>query len=145
MQIYLKRNQSLTDLTLYGYTPWFDEEGWRNVYVYARAFTEFSHNAEDVAGVMIHEATHAWIQVSLEQIASDFPWEVRLAYRQYSWNEKYTPLFEVQADNMALSDSRINMSDSLRRIMEDHRDHMEKRSRNLCIPGVDGVPLIGRP
>jgi hypothetical protein len=133
-----------------GWTPWFDETNWRNVYVFEKAFTFFSYNPWDIAGVMIHEATHAWIQVSLEQMAKDFdlPETERIAYRQSSWNAKYNPLFEVQADNMALganASGRIHMSDSFRKIMEDHRNVMERQSRNLCIPGVETVHLIGRP
>jgi len=55
-----------------GYTPWFDQNDWGKVYIFQLTFEYFDYNAYDIAGVMVHEATHAWQQYSIaERVETD--------------------------------------------------------------------------
>lgn len=114
---------------------------------------------------MIHEATHAWQQFSLDRLGndpdSDFskdPSNVvfdpinkvpTMLYHQSDWWKKYGALLEVQAWDPvfeANATKRICLSQSGSKIFEEQKSKAEKLSENLSIPGIGTVvPLAGKP
>jgi hypothetical protein len=151
------------DYSAAGKTPWFHEADWGNVFVYELAFERYGYSPCDVAGIMIHEATHAWQQYSLEKMTtdprySDFRQDPKNVYvdpvanglfwlyRQKEWQEEFGPLLEIQAyDSMlaANTSGRIQISDTLERDINRNKDTAEELAKNLFIPGTNlrAVPL----
>jgi len=112
--------------------------------VYEPTFRVFDFNAYDIAGVMVHEATHAWQQYAIVQLAEKnrafrdanlFPSQ---PYYSQGWSVKYNAAMEVQASEYALnaSPATICLSEKARRILTEYRDHFAGLSHPL-IPGID--------
>jgi len=96
------------------------------VYITEHAFPDWKYNPDDIAGIMIHEATHAW----QESVAVGYvvhpgqPGDPSSA----SWDEKYANGRERQAVDIALAadaSGRIHMSSDLRDHLEDYRNEHE--------------------
>lgn len=98
-----------------GYTPWFtnDVEGrwgakWGDVIIFETTFTHLNFNAYDIAGVMVHEAVHAWEQHTLSMAAKDpssrfIQDEDNLSYYTYNWGNKHNAALEYEASSYVLA------------------------------------------
>ncbi len=141
-------------LSQYGYTPRFDHERWGQVYVYGPTFTVFDFNAYDIAGFMVHEATHAWQEYSIVQMAEedrkfrDANLPPNQPYYSESWSVRYNAAMEIQAYEYTLgtSPTPICLSRKARGILEENKSYYAGFSRPP-IPGINvpEVGLRGRP
>ncbi len=132
-----------------GYTPWFDQKDWGQVYIYQLTFDLFRYNAYDIAGIMVHEAIHAWQQYSIaERVKKDNTfWANNLKYNTTAWEQRYGAAMEVEAYQRALDASpRICLSQGAKTVLLERRDKWA-RLEQPRIPGTDSVsvPLIGSP
>ncbi len=77
------------------------------VYITDLAFTDFSYRPDDAAGVMIHEAVHAWQEdvARAHILLPGFPGDPS----SKEWHDRYSNGMERQASSYALNDGRTRM------------------------------------
>lgn len=145
--------------------PWFGELGHGKVFINEAAFTGVPpvfesaqievYNAYDIAGVMVHEAVHAWEYYSIMRMVEDPNSDFRrlntapegLSYLTNEWRGKYFPAFEVQAEEYVLehSPTPLCLSELLKRTNRRNMD--ENSGDHPKIPGTDSdhIELVGEP
>ena len=93
-----------------------------SIYITKHTFSDWKYSPDDLAGIMIHEAVHAW----QESVASSYvvaPGQPNDP-SSYSWLEEYRGGIERQGIDIALdanATGRIHISSELRNLLRDYR------------------------
>jgi len=135
-----------------GYTPWFTNrlEGswgskWGDLIIFETSFTHpLEFNAYDIAAAMVHEATHAWQQYTLVQLAqapqSRFMQNLENhSYYTSEWGEDYQPAREFEASSYVLQHypTPLCMSSYAR---DNEQDYLNKNFHFKHIVGLELSP-----
>jgi hypothetical protein len=133
-----------------GHTPWFDKKDWGDVDIFQITFEYYKYNAYDIAAYMVHEATHAWQQYSIAEMARTPGAFLSYNFDYYTsaWRDKYDAAMEVEAYQQALNADPNPLC--LRQNAKNKLNDWKGRYAKLSQPTIRGinsitVPLLGYP